>query len=102
MALRGILAFRREEDIKKIDFLDMLQYENAKSIVRLENEVKYLRDQNQLLLIKVIGKENKIRKIEAQEPIPGYQTLRVRIADKERESRLAYEKEIEKDIEERG
>jgi hypothetical protein len=89
----------QDEDIK---FYETLQYENSKSILRLESEIKYLREQN-LMLLKRLGISNDTRPTtNASEfnPIPGYKNLRSRIDEKERESRINYEKEEERRVKE--
>ena len=76
-------------------FLETLQYENSKSITRLESEVKYLRELNTALLKKLGILESARERVNSSDflPVGGYQGLGARIADKERKIREEYEKQ---------
>jgi hypothetical protein len=99
LAFKGILPEVGGGKAKKdlIFFLEMLQYENSKSIVRLESEIKFLREQNQILLKKLGISESAREIVNASDfnPIGGYHSLASRIAEKERKSREQYEKETQ-------
>jgi hypothetical protein len=80
----------------------MLQYENSKSIMRLEAEVKYLREQNTALLKRVGVGIELIKNVDSNQfnPIPGYNSLADRIKEKEKNSRELYEKQLKEETNE--
>lgn len=93
-------GIQQEEGIE-FKFLEILQYENSKSIVRLESEIKYLRELNTSLLKKLGILESARERVNSSDfmPVGGYQGLSSRIADKERKIREEYEKsQVEEEV----
>jgi hypothetical protein len=71
-----------------IKFLELLNDNLTRQIIQLNEQNKFLREQNEKLLDKIIGKEQLKVEMQDSEPIGGIKSLRTRIRDAELSSRI--------------
>ena len=69
----------------------------TREIEQLQEQNRFLRDQNTKLLEKIIGKEHLPVKLDDSEPIGGIKSLRTRIREAEANSRMEAQRLIEQE-----
>jgi len=94
--LRGVINLINRPN-KTIRFLEMLNENNTRHINHLENELRFFKEQNTLLLKRLGITERLKTEIDTSkmEPIGGYKSLRSQIREAEELSRIEYQKMVE-------